>query len=189
MGSLTLLLMRILAALVAVALAVPAWTDQPSGVTARLRGVSAVTERVAWASGSGGTILRTADGGATWQTADDSGRGETRFPRHRRRQRQTSRSCSASARARARASTRPSTPAGRGRCSSPTRIRRRSSTRWRSGMPNRGIAFSDSVDGQFVILRTDGWRQASWTRVPGRRPAARARRTKAPLPRAARTSP
>ncbi|HEX5216431.1 MAG TPA: hypothetical protein VFV98_13285 [Vicinamibacterales bacterium] len=49
-------------------LAVPAWewTPQKSGVSARLRGVSAVSESVAWASGSGSTILRTEDGGATW---------------------------------------------------------------------------------------------------------------------------
>ena len=46
---------------------VPLWTLQTSGVTARLRGVSAVSDRVAWASGSGSTVLRTADGGATWQ--------------------------------------------------------------------------------------------------------------------------
>jgi len=45
----------------------PQWTLQTSGVTARLRGVSAVSDRVAWASGSGSTVLRTADGGATWQ--------------------------------------------------------------------------------------------------------------------------
>jgi len=36
-------------------------------VTARLRGVSAVSERVAWASGSGSTVLRTNDGGTRWQ--------------------------------------------------------------------------------------------------------------------------
>lgn len=53
--------------LVSVFLAAPSWTLQTSGVTARLRGVSAVSERVAWASGSGSTVLRTADGGATWQ--------------------------------------------------------------------------------------------------------------------------
>ena len=45
----------------------PHWTLQTSGVTARLRGVSAVSDRVAWASGAGSTVLRTADGGATWQ--------------------------------------------------------------------------------------------------------------------------
>jgi photosystem II stability/assembly factor-like uncharacterized protein len=48
-------------------LATPRWTTQTSGVTARLRGVSAVSERVAWASGSGSTVLRTDDGGQTWQ--------------------------------------------------------------------------------------------------------------------------
>jgi len=40
---------------------------QTSGVTARLRGVSAVSDRVVWASGSDGTVLRTTDGGATWK--------------------------------------------------------------------------------------------------------------------------
>jgi photosystem II stability/assembly factor-like uncharacterized protein len=40
---------------------------QSSGVTARLRGVSAISPSVAWASGAGGTILRTVDGGRTWQ--------------------------------------------------------------------------------------------------------------------------
>ena len=44
----------------------PRWTLQTSGVTSRLRGVSAVSESVAWASGSGATVLRTSDGGATW---------------------------------------------------------------------------------------------------------------------------
>lgn len=59
--------MRIIAALAALVLATPVWTAQQSGVTATLRGVSAVSDRVAWASGSGGTVLRTTDGGATWQ--------------------------------------------------------------------------------------------------------------------------
>lgn len=48
------------------ALTAPRWTLQTSGVTARLRGVSAVNERVAWASGAGSTVLRTSDGGKTW---------------------------------------------------------------------------------------------------------------------------
>lgn len=41
---------------------------QSSGTTASLRGVSAVNASVVWASGSGGTYLRTLDGGATWHT-------------------------------------------------------------------------------------------------------------------------
>src|SRR5437868_2062872 len=49
------------------AIAAPQWTLQTSGVTARLRGVSVVSEHVAWASGSSSTVLRTGDGGATWK--------------------------------------------------------------------------------------------------------------------------
>lgn len=45
----------------------PHWTVQTSGVNVRLRGVSAVSESVAWASGAGSTVLRTIDGGTTWQ--------------------------------------------------------------------------------------------------------------------------
>ena len=45
----------------------PRWTVQTSGVTGRLRGVSAVSERVAWASGANSTVLRTSNGGVTWQ--------------------------------------------------------------------------------------------------------------------------
>src|SRR3954452_5435644 len=42
------------------------WELQTSGVEARLRGVSAVSDTVVWASGTGGTVLRTSDGGVTW---------------------------------------------------------------------------------------------------------------------------
>src|ERR1700742_948697 len=35
----------------------PHWTVQTSGVNVRLRGVSAVSENVAWASGAGSTVL------------------------------------------------------------------------------------------------------------------------------------
>jgi photosystem II stability/assembly factor-like uncharacterized protein len=45
----------------------PTWTSQVSGVPATLRGVSAASDLVAWASGSGSTVLHTADGGETWQ--------------------------------------------------------------------------------------------------------------------------
>jgi photosystem II stability/assembly factor-like uncharacterized protein len=44
------------------------WLDQVSGTSATFRGASAVSDLVAWASGSGGTVVRTIDGGATWQT-------------------------------------------------------------------------------------------------------------------------
>lgn len=49
------------------------WVPQPSATTASLRGVSAVNNRVVWASGSGGTFLRTIDGGAHWTVAQVPG--------------------------------------------------------------------------------------------------------------------
>ncbi len=49
------------------------WTLQTSGVTVSLRGVGAVSRRVAWASGAGGTWLRTEDGGGAWVTGRVSG--------------------------------------------------------------------------------------------------------------------
>jgi len=45
----------------------PHWSLQTSGVTARLRGISAVNGRVAWASGSASTVLLTEDSGGLWK--------------------------------------------------------------------------------------------------------------------------
>ena len=44
----------------------PVWKMQDSGTTAGLRGIDSVDGTVAWASGTGGTVLRTVDGGAHW---------------------------------------------------------------------------------------------------------------------------
>lgn len=57
----------------------PIWTIQASGVDASLRGVSAVDDRVAWASGSKGTVLRTVDGGSTWTAVPVPGEETTDF--------------------------------------------------------------------------------------------------------------
>jgi photosystem II stability/assembly factor-like uncharacterized protein len=50
-----------------------AWHLTPTGSDARLRGVSAVSATTAWTSGSLGTVLRTVDGGATWQSVGPPG--------------------------------------------------------------------------------------------------------------------
>ena len=42
------------------------WQMQDSGTTAGLRGIDSVDGNVAWASGTGGTVLRTVDGGQHW---------------------------------------------------------------------------------------------------------------------------
>ncbi|HEY2014137.1 MAG TPA: hypothetical protein VGH38_11595 [Bryobacteraceae bacterium] len=49
------------------------WTSQNSTTTASFRGVSAVSAKIAWASGTNGTWLRTADGGATWAASQVPG--------------------------------------------------------------------------------------------------------------------
>ncbi len=43
------------------------WQAQASPVSVELRGLSVVSARVAWASGAKGTVLRTLDGGQSWQ--------------------------------------------------------------------------------------------------------------------------
>lgn len=45
----------------------PRWTPHPSRTRARLRGLSVVSGEAAWASGTGGTFVRTTDGGETWR--------------------------------------------------------------------------------------------------------------------------
>jgi photosystem II stability/assembly factor-like uncharacterized protein len=49
------------------------WQLQPSGTDASLRGVSAVSSRIVWASGSKGTWLKTVDGGASWTKGQVAG--------------------------------------------------------------------------------------------------------------------
>ena len=55
------------------------WHDTPTGSTASLRGLSAVSANVAWASGSVGTVLRTTDRGATWQSVGPPGTETLQF--------------------------------------------------------------------------------------------------------------
>lgn len=43
------------------------WVKQNVDTKAGLRGLSVVSKKVVWASGTGGTVIRTVDGGATWK--------------------------------------------------------------------------------------------------------------------------
>ena len=43
------------------------WINQTVNTTASLRGLSVVNEKVVWASGTGGTVIKTTDGGMTWK--------------------------------------------------------------------------------------------------------------------------
>ena len=43
------------------------WVKQPVDTKALFRGLSVVSEKVVWASGTGGTVVKTIDGGKTWK--------------------------------------------------------------------------------------------------------------------------
>lgn len=43
------------------------WARQTVDTKASFRGLSVVSEKVVWASGTGGTVIKTNDGGATWK--------------------------------------------------------------------------------------------------------------------------
>jgi hypothetical protein len=67
--------MRVLAVVLLCASTVVAqhWQKQESHTDASLRGVKAVSDKVCWASGTGGTVLRTTDGGQHWQVIHVTG--------------------------------------------------------------------------------------------------------------------
>lgn len=142
------------------------WEPLTSGVTARLRGVSAVNDRIAWTSGEGGTVLLTTDGGRSWQprAIADAARLDLRdieaFD----------------------ARTAVAMSAGPGPASRIYRTVDGGAT-WQLAYTadhpamfldaiafctSRGLAVSDAVDGRFVILSTsDGG--ATWTPLPADR--------------------
>ncbi|RJL32747.1 WD40/YVTN/BNR-like repeat-containing protein [Bailinhaonella thermotolerans] len=55
------------------------WRVLESGTTARLRGLAPVSRRAAWASGSAGTVVRTVDGGRSWQNVSPQGASDRQF--------------------------------------------------------------------------------------------------------------
>ncbi|MGW8992006.1 WD40/YVTN/BNR-like repeat-containing protein [Streptomyces zhihengii] len=57
----------------------PGWRLTDTGTDARFRGLAPVDARTAWAAGSRGTVLRTADGGTTWRDVSPPGAGELEF--------------------------------------------------------------------------------------------------------------
>src|SRR4051812_14698096 len=65
--------MKVLIAAIAVLVAA-GWQMQPTNTRASFRGVSVVSEKVAWVSGSRATLLRTTDGGVTWKLDSIAGK-------------------------------------------------------------------------------------------------------------------
>jgi len=55
------------------------WELTPTGSTAQFRGLAAVSKDVAWVGGSGGQVLRTVDGGKSWQNVSPAGAEALQF--------------------------------------------------------------------------------------------------------------
>ncbi|GAA2809692.1 WD40/YVTN/BNR-like repeat-containing protein [Crossiella cryophila] len=55
------------------------WELQPTGTDVRFRGLAAVNRQVAWLGGSKGTVLRTTDGGRSWQNVSPPGASALQF--------------------------------------------------------------------------------------------------------------
>ncbi|HKG51370.1 MAG TPA: hypothetical protein VKB14_13100 [Actinomycetales bacterium] len=149
------------------------WREVPTGSTARLRGLAPVSRRVAWVSGSAGTVLRTTDGGRRWRDVSppDAAGMELRDVE------------AFDARHAVVLSIGPGTDSRVYRTSDGGRTWRRTFTNadpaafydclafWDR---RNGIALSDPVDGRFRVLRTDDAGR-SWSVVdPAGMPAAQA---------------
>lgn len=147
----------------AVVIAAPKWAQQLTGVNARLRGMSAVSDRVAWASGTGGTVLRTTNGGREWKTVNVPDAGKLDFRDIDAFSDRVAYVLSI----------------GNGELSRIYKTEDAGAS-WTLQLantdprvffdamafwtPDRGIAYSDSIDGQFVIFQTTDGR--SWSRIP-----------------------
>jgi photosystem II stability/assembly factor-like uncharacterized protein len=141
------------------------WTPQQSGVTARLRGVSAVSAQIAWASGARGTVLRTTDGGATWQTRPVPGAASLDFRDIEAFDAQTAYALSIGSGEQSRIY-----HTGDGGGTWTLQFQNTDPKAFlddmKFGVDNArttGIAYSDSVDGRTVMFRTTDGRQ--WARV------------------------
>ena len=147
------------------------WQSQSSGVTSRLRGISAVSASVAWASGGNGTVLRTVDGGRSWQALPVPGAETLDFRDVDATSDRVAHVLSIGAGASSRIY---KTTDGGAHwdlrfANTDPKVFLDAMAFWDE---QRGVAVGDSVDGHFVILMTgDGGR--SWDRVPADRlPAA-----------------
>lgn len=141
----------------------PLWTQQLTGVKSRLRGISAVSERVAWASGSDATVLRTTDGGDTWTRVTVPGAERLDFRDIDAFSDRVAYVLSIGNGELSRIYK--TTNGGNGwtlqLASHDPKIFLDAMAFWSE---DRGIAYSDSIDGQFVIFMTTNGR--TWERIP-----------------------
>jgi len=143
---------------------VPQWEMQKSGTTASLRGVCAVRSTVAWASGSNGTYLRTTDGGKTWQAGTIPGASSLDFRDIQAFDADTALVICAG------------TPAKIYKTTDGGQTWKETYSNTKSGVffdsmafwdETNGFAFSDPVDGHFLLIITSDGGE-SWQEVPSK---------------------
>jgi len=138
---------------------------QFSGTTAELRGLTAASEAVVWAAGRNGSYARTTDGGATWQADTVPGASELFFIDVHAVDANTAYLLGTHF------------DGGHARIYKTTDGGAHWSLQYSDSAPgvffdgmafwdaDHGVAFSDPVDGSFLIVRTDDG-GATWRRVP-----------------------
>ena len=144
----------------------PRWTlvPQESGTEALLVGLDAVSENVVWAGGAEGTLLRTTDGGQTWQALPAPGPDSLQFRDVEAFGEDTAYALSAG-------------PGAASRIYKTADGGQTWQLQFQSATPEaffdcmgfwdaeHGLVFSDAVDGEFIVLQTsDGGQQ--WQRIP-----------------------
>ncbi|MHB1310651.1 MAG: serine hydrolase [Gemmatimonadaceae bacterium] len=140
------------------------WFSQASGVQASFRGFSATSANTAWAGGSGGTMLRTVDGGAHWERTLVPGAESLDFRDVHSVNSNIAYAMSAGPAEQGQARIYKTTDGGRNWA-----LQWSDTTKgvFLDGMAfwdaTHGVAFSDPIDGKLVILRTDDG--THWERV------------------------
>lgn len=142
------------------------WVPQSVGTTASFRAVHAVSEQIAWIGGTQGTVLRTTDGGATWQNVRVPGAEALDFRDIHAFDAQTAIALSAGEAEKGAARLYRTTDGG-GTWQLVFETRQKGV--FLDGLDfwddRHGLAFGDPVDGKFYLLATDDGGQ-TWRELP-----------------------
>lgn len=145
------------------------FTPQSSGTQQSLRGLCVLSEKTAWASGAGGTVLRTTDAGRTWELQPIAGAEKLDFRDIHACDERSAVVLSAGEPAHVFRTTDGGATWSRTHFDASPGVFFDALAFWDA---RRGIAFADPQGGRFpILLTTDGG--ASWTALPAERcPAA-----------------